>query len=174
MTLYSYFHKQPILRSSVLLDEKLVEKLNNSRHHKENIGFWNYFPNYNFEFFDGMIYFQLNRERSKNLIGYLNVLFSDFLIYKDKQQRIKLKLSFHHNFLGLGFAFLYLSTALYVICNSLFQFHFFDIKALLFFVLGAYSLIEFFFHNINSIRLTTIKHFINSKSYEMHNPNEDG
>jgi hypothetical protein len=174
MTLYSFFYKQPILRSDVLLDEKLVKKMNDSRHHKENIGFWNYFPNYNFELFDGMIYFSLNRERSKNLIGYLNLLFSDFIIYEDKQHRIKLKLSVHHNILSLHFAFLFFSTTLYGIFNSLFQFHFFDINALLFFVLGAYCIIEFFFHNINSIRLSKINHFINSENYEMDNPNEDG
>lgn len=174
MTLYSYFHKQPILRSDVLLDEKLVKKMNNSRHHIENIGFWNYFPNYNFELGNGIIYFCLNRERSENLIGYLNVLFSDFIIYEDKQHRIKLKLSAHHDLIKLRFAFLFFSAPLYGICKSLFQFHFFDINALLFFVLGANCIIEFFFHNINSIRLIKIKNFINSESYEMDNPNEDG
>lgn len=173
MTLYSYFHRQPILRSNVILDEELVKKLNNSRHDKDNIGFWNYFPNYNFKFSEGMIYFDLNRERSHNLIGYLNLLFSDFIIYEDKQQRIKLKLSIHYNLLGFRFAVLVVATSVYGTCNQFF-FDFFDIKALLFFVLGSYGIIEFFFHNINSIRLSTIKHFINSKSYEMDSPNEDG
>lgn len=69
MTLYSYFHRRPILHSSVILDEKLVEKLNNSRYNKEYIGFWNLFQNYNFVFSKGKIYFDLDRERSKYLIG---------------------------------------------------------------------------------------------------------
>ena len=173
MTLYSYFHKRPILRSTVLLDEKLVKKLNNSRNNKDDIGFWNRFPNYNFVFSKGRIYFDLDRERSKYLIGYLNLLFSDFLDYKDKQQRIKLKLSPHHNLLGFGFCVLFLVFQVYAISNQLFHFDFFDIKALLFFILGVFGIIEFFFYNINCARLNSIYYFITSKSHEMNNPNED-
>lgn len=173
MTLYSYFHKRPILRYSVILDEKLVKKLNNSRYNKEEIGFWNRFPNYNFTFSQGMINFRLDREQSKYLIGYLNLLFSDFLVYEDKKQRIKLKLSPHHNLLGFCFCILFLVCQVYAICNQLFHFNFFDIKALLFFVLGAFGIIEFFFYNINSNRLNSIYYFIYEISKEMDNPNED-
>jgi hypothetical protein len=174
MTLYSYFHKRPILVSNVKLEDLLVKKLNNSHfsNSKYDIGFWDYFPNYKFELADDLIYFSLDRENSKNM-RYLNVLFADFRVYKDKNNRLKLKISSHDNLFTFYFVVLFLALHVQQFCFLICNFKSIDLQTLLFFVLGVFSVIEFFFYNINSVRLEKLKYFINSKSYEMDNPNED-
>lgn len=165
MTLYSFFHKRPILHSSVQLNEKLVEKLNNSRYNKEDINFWKYFSNYHFDLSEDLLIFSLDRDVGKDLLGYSNLFYADFQVYMDSKQRVKLKLIYHYGLFGFSFM---------IVVISFLILQYFDFMNILFFILGVFTLVEFLWYDINNKKLDRIKYFINKTNNELYNPhNED-
>jgi len=165
MFLSKILHKRLCLSTDVDVDEELLKSLNSSRfsESKDDIHFWKYFPFYKrFEVSQEMLYLYMDREAGQKYMGYLHVLFANFIVYRDKTLKNKLKSSMNSDIVFFHFI---------VIIGCYFLTSVIDGLNALFLAIGIYGLMEFFIYDINIKRLRIIKSFIEDKYRERFNKN---
>jgi hypothetical protein len=163
MFLSEILHKRLSLSTDVDLDEILLKALNSSRfsESKDDIHFWKYFPFYKrLEVSQEMLYLSMDREAARNYLGYFHVLFADFIVYRDKTLKNKLKLSMNSDIIFFHFI---------VIIGCYFLTSYITGLNALFLAIGIYGLMEFFIYDINIKRMRIIKCFIEDKYRERYN-----
>ena len=95
-------------------------------------------------------------------MGYIHVLVANFIVYRDKTLKNKLKSSMNSDIVFFHFI---------VIIGCYFLTSVIDGLNALFLAIGIYGLMEFFIYDINIKRLRIIKSFIEDKYRERFNKN---